>query len=830
MHGSATGYTAREIARAKKVHKTSVIRRAEKENWPYNKGRNRSKRYILTGLPSDVQTDLVRSMDKQSLSVAPSMIPQLAPEAALEAANRIMGVEEYSFSPSPRPSPAKGEGEYRGPESPSPRPSPVKGEGDCRRPDARGEGIDDVACHRGSGEDSFAGQILNFRFESSKPSWTDEAVGLSLDTVRDPRVMRICRILQEAQKVPIGVKKRDWIEQVAIKHDTTFQSVYTWIRKYDQRGLAGLRHTKSTKETPKAWSPEAVEWWTGLCLKKEHRRIDKNRLYAILREEAAKMGWQIGSYSSALWWFRKKASPQLLALQRGGLRALDNTLPPILRDYSDLAPFQILVGDQHRFDFWVVDDETGRVFRPEGYFWQDLRTRAFYGGAVDTKYDAYLIGLALRMGLKIFGPFDQIYTDWGMPERAKYIMGILKDIRALGMEIGRETDVPFSPSPRPSPARGEGDCCRPDARGEGEFEDDDSETINPSVLLPGTHRLAIVRNAKAKMMESTFGVFEDILTSVFRVPGHVKDLGGIKEENEVDQEEIERFARAGKLLTFWEFAETMYRAMDYYNKDRAHRGVLREWAWKPKPKSATPMDCLKACHLAGWKPVRVSDQAIDLIFLPRTERIVDRGRIIFCKEVYEHEALVDLPKSEKVEVRYDPLDPEWIAVFRGGEYLCLARQVEYSSMADQDLASRKIEEKARRRKGFLVEYHRLTSTVPDFLEYSRVPAIEKAAALITKDQRDKAREQALLVAPMSAEEIEANIAQMEAYEPKRIFTTARDRYSWLVEQEAAGVEPSGDDRAFMNEYWAGLDETTRAYWEVYFEEIGLKKQAIGERR
>jgi hypothetical protein len=100
------------------------------------------------------------------------------------------------------------------------------------------------------------------------------------------------------------------------------------------------------------------------------------------------------------------------------------------------------VGDQHRFDFWVVDDDTGEVFRPEGYFWQDLRTRIIYGAAVDCRYDAWLIGLALRVGIAIFGAFGSIYTDNGRPELSRYLAGILADMRALGLEWERTLDVP----------------------------------------------------------------------------------------------------------------------------------------------------------------------------------------------------------------------------------------------------------------------------------------------------------------------------------------------------------------------------------------------------
>ena len=33
-------------------------------------------------------------------------------------------------------------------------------------------------------------------------------------------------------------------------------------------------------------------------------------------------------------------------------------------------------------DDWVVDEDMGEVLRPEGYFWQDLRTRCLYGGVM----------------------------------------------------------------------------------------------------------------------------------------------------------------------------------------------------------------------------------------------------------------------------------------------------------------------------------------------------------------------------------------------------------------------------------------------------------------
>jgi len=270
-------FTRKEIAEALGVAKTTILRRAEKEAWPYDNGKNRQRRYKLERLPADVQKALAYKVD-----VPAHLLPALAPTAALVAARRMA------------------------PESP-----------------------------------------FNIGIASGVPAWTPD---ISKDTLQDPRVSRLVQMVQEAQAVPKGMGKREWVEAVSVKYDCGVRTVYRYLKRYQKKGLSGLVHTKATKDQPKAWTPEAVDYWVGLCLKKAHRKVSRDVLYEILVQEARKRGWKVGSYRSANWWYRKKVTPQLLALQRGGNRALDNKLPPVLRDYSDLKPFEILVGDQHRFD------------------------------------------------------------------------------------------------------------------------------------------------------------------------------------------------------------------------------------------------------------------------------------------------------------------------------------------------------------------------------------------------------------------------------------------------------------------------------------------------
>lgn len=632
--------------------------------------------------------------------------------------------------------------------------------------------------------------------------------GLFEDILLDSQIGWKVSILKDGENHPPGVPKTASRRAAALKAGIDYRTYLYWLNKYNKGGPQGLKHIKSNKGEPRTWDQEAIDFWIGLCLKKAHRKIDKASLYEILCVEAAKKGWRIGGYNSAMWWHRKLAIPQFKALQRGGARALDNLLPPVVRDYSDLAPFEILVGDQHRFDFWVMDEETGEVFRPEGYFWQDLRTRNFYGGAIAKKYDSQLMGLALRMGMKVFGPFGSIYTDHGKPEESRYIVSVLKEMRALGLSAAQTADI-FA-----------------------ELDGADVEELHCMVHLPGSHTRAIVRNAKAKMIEGSFSALESIMRNQLKVPGHVKDLHALQEEQEIDQKEIERLASAGKLHTFREHVLSVFKGMDLYNALKPHRGVLREWAWKPRPKTATPMDCLRQCYLEdGWRPVKISSELTDLIFLAKVTRIVDRGRITLNGMSYEAATesgareLAALTGS-RVNIRHShPLDIDRILVFReGGQFITECSLTQYSSMVNRKIASRLIEKKRALRRQFLDEYRALTSHIPDFIKYSTVPEAEKAAAVVTRKRRQQVLAEAERLRPKTIEELNAEIEQRERWveESRPIFATEIERYVWILGRQLEGKSVREDEFAFVAQLEAGMDKETFNYWTSYKAEIGLK--------
>jgi len=632
-------------------------------------------------------------------------------------------------------------------------------------------------------------------------------------SLTDGRVRRIAAMVSEAGRVPPGWTegRTRWIAHVAASHGVSRQTLYRNMKALETAGLDGLLHgnQRSRRRRP-AWSPEAVDYWKGLVLKREHRHMTLKALYGHLAAEAGVRRWRIGTYESALM-VRDEIPEALLVYRDGGSRALDNHLPPIRRDYADLDPFGIIVGDQHRFDFWVRDDDTDELFRPEGYLWQDLCTRSIYGLALGRRYDSIMAGHALWTGLKIYGRFGCVYTDNGKPETSKYMLDRRKGMGSMNLDH----------------ATSSGDLPLP--------EDWDPETGGILADLGAGQRLAIVRNAKAKMIEGTFGVLDEILRSVCRLPGSTKILGATKEVAEVDQEDIDRLAGAGLLPTFTEFSRGLIEACDHYNLDRHHRGLADQWRREAgrAPSPCTPRAYLLHRVARGWRPSYVSDRALDLVFLARASRTVQRGRVQLHTMFYEAAELADLACGTRVELRYDPLDRERpVIVLRGGKYLCDATPMGWGSMVDSGLTERKIEAKREMHRRFREAYRRFTAPVPDLRRYSEVPAnlpverIEAAAAAretLRGASEALEREQARLRTP---EELAAEVKALEAASgknggtPRKLpprpayFLTERDRFRWCFEYERAGGVLPGEDAEFMAEYQARMPEDWREYWDA----------------
>ena len=609
-------------------------------------------------------------------------------------------------------------------------------------------------------------------------------------TLDDDRVGVIVKMLTEGEKIPFEWDRteKEWRRYVAGKYGYSLSQYYRLRKRRDEGGFEGIVHGNKYKDSPKKWDEEAIKYWIGLVLKKEHRKMSMTVLYSALKAEAKKNRWKIGSYSSAAALVKKIPAP-LIAYRDKGIRGLDNALPPILRAYETLEPFEIIVGDQHRFDFWVRDDFTGAVFRPEGYLWQDLCTRTLYGIAVAKKYDAYLMGSALKTGLKIYGKFKCVYNDNGRPEHSKFFLERKKHLRKSNMDLITESiDIP------------------------------DEEGV--LVDLGAKQRFAIVRNAKAKMIESTFRFIEQMLINE-GVPGSVTTLGADKEQNDVTNKELEQLKKSGKLLTFSEFCLELIRVLDKYNAKKPHRGLIDQYyrETRTRQKDLSPHKYLAYRLSKGWKPEFMSDSDLDLIFKKREKRTIKNGRILLRHEYYESDALTGFENGTKVEIRYDYMLPSaGLNVFKDGQYICDAYPVQYSFMNNKEVTSDKIAEKRKIRRKFIDVYNDFTKPAEDLRKYSKagcedvfVPQIPADKPKVINPDEIEAEKKRIEEIVAKHEEQERNKELEEANARPDFFLSEFERYKWCHNLLIKGGVLSDEDKEFFEEYEEKMGDAVEVY-------------------
>jgi len=630
-----------------------------------------------------------------------------------------------------------------------------------------------------------------------------ESVGLEVLTKESlkNKVAKKVEAIQKALTCPPGMKKSVWIREVAEEFGISHKTLYRDLKIYREKGLCGLVKPRE-KKGPVVWDKEALDFMTGVYLKsvRECGQVSKRRAYQAVIAEAEKKEWRIGSESSAFFYLQR-LNPLLEKYARGGRRTLDNVFY-IMREYKDLAPFEVNVGDQHRFDFWVRDAETGNIFRPECYLWLDLRTRLIYGLSIARHYDRYLMGHAIRMGMMRWGMFQSCYTDNGKPEISEYVNTIINDITAWGSQVKDiaelyKTDEGYV------------------------IEGPDGEPIE-SVSSPQMwHRRARAYNAKAKPIERFFRSFEGILRDL-GTPGLVRGLKGVAEEKAFADKRLKHLIETNQLFTFEEFLINVFKAVGIYNQRRhaaLHRSPIEE-LWRAVKKE-------------GFVPRYLSEAEVDFVLLARTSRKVQRGRILLNHIWYQGEALSNnnleaglwhLPDKTEVEIRYDPFDwAKVIAVFPDGSIRRL-EPVPVSSMKDRQKTSELMAWKRQMMQAVTEHYRRLTRPVPGIIEYSKRTRQAKAAARQAKQISQIDFEQIKRDAERMVKESLEDKKVVPIVSKRRVFKDEWEYYRWCLDMELAGKRLTAKDRAFMAQYEAKMDEDERQYWNIHRRVYGQEKQ------
>jgi len=599
-------------------------------------------------------------------------------------------------------------------------------------------------------------------------------------------------VYQRVKARPETVHVTDWLERIARDYNISPATARRWAKEVEIYGAYNPKIRNSPG--PTNWDPEAISWVIGYYLKaqKEIGDCSKRAAYKALCARAELEGWQIGSEASCYRYL--KTHPLLEEYAKGGERALDN-LFYISRDLSTLKPFEIVVGDQHRFNFWTRDPD-GKLLRPECYVWLDMGTRLVYGLAFDRNYATRTVKLSLKSGVIRFGAFGCTYNDNGKPEISRAMNEIIGELQAWGMKNADLSEL------------------YRDETGGYVVEDENGNILGYTEDREEWYRsqrriLANVRNAKAKPIERFFRTLEQILVDK-GCPGLVRNIACSAAEDEEIRKRLKKQSR--DLLTTSEFADLVVSCIDEY-ESRRHETL-----------GISPRQRLMEWIEQGWKPIRLSEPDTDWIFMDRERRKIINGRISIGKRDYMGEELREVNgridesvgilhyEGRRVEVRHDPDNPEYAFALIDGTIRPLA-QVKAIEMLDADALSEQMKKKRGQISAVREAFQSLTRRIDSLtIKTSESHRIEEAK------ERQKPLEEApkKLLEEDVSRELEKRLSGRKVVQfEKKVFETAGERYKYCLTILAAGNRLREEDELFVKQFESTLTGTEAVYWQEY---------------
>lgn len=624
------------------------------------------------------------------------------------------------------------------------------------------------------------------------------------------------------------------------------------VQRYIDRMQSG-KFTDSAKKQGRyvyAWDDEALSFFTNFYLAalSEVGSCTVRNAYNCTKAEAERRGWNIGSEQSA-YVHARNISPAMKMLAKGGQRALDNMFY-ISRDLSKLQPFQLIVGDQHRFDFWCMSPDGKEYIRPECYLWLDMATRVVYGVSFDPHYNTRTVVRALRMGIERFGKFDSTYNDNGSSEKSDLADYIVENLQSYGVRFIDEADLYHAENNRYIVEDTEG-CIVDVVRTKADWEKQ--------------HRriFAKVKNAKTKPIERFFNTLEQVLRDLC-LPGYVKEVGMSAPEEEQATARLKWQRKNGYVLSYDEFIQKVLQAIDIYEK-RTHSTL-----------GCSPQERLNEYVRNGWQPTFIDRRDEAYLFMERTFATVKGDRVQLGKTEYigpdltqemvlENRGTLVAYNRQKVELRYDPenLDLGVFALEPGTNKVIPLRPVTKIDMLDQDAVAEQLAWKKRNMNAVVQAFNeatknknlRVLSDPAQFAEYRKAQSLAEQALQIEEPKKDPLTEEIQTVTesakdgewaelpkaakkrtsdfsyvPVALRRTEEELTDDEFINGlaarigsenvlrahgKKVFLTERERYQDILSATLNGERISREDVDFKFRYEAKMLPAEEQYWQTF---------------
>lgn len=334
--------------------------------------------------------------------------------------------------------------------------------------------------------------------------------------------------------------------------------------------------------------------------------LEYTKLWA--QEKRPELYGDIPSY----WAFRRKLANDVpegvKVLGREGHKAFnDRCAPYIRRFYEDIASNEWWIADNHTFDV-MVRDKDGKIHRPYLTAFLDARSGIFTGFYVTYNPGSQATLIALRRGIKDYGIPENIYVDNGREF-------LTFDIGGLGHRRKKPKD------------------------GEEAFEP-------PGVFkrLGINMTNAIVRNAKAKIIERRFRDVKDGLSRLF----NTYTGGNVTEK----PERLKYVLKKDQIYTDEEFEEYVEMVLKYYFNMEPYNGSVAADKGKKK------QDVFNE-HLHVQRKAPEKELYLMLLRSSRPQKVGRRGVHLDFNGAhidYWNDDFVLTMLGKKVYFRYDPDD------------------------------------------------------------------------------------------------------------------------------------------------------------------------------
>ena len=461
------------------------------------------------------------------------------------------------------------------------------------------------------------------------------------------------------------------------EHEFSIDTLYRRWKSIKQNDLDGLIDKRGKWKKGKSdIQPEAWDAFLYFYLQEAQHPMMKCYEYMklLLREDHPELVADIPSYTTFTRRVKSDIPEAVEVLGREGQKAFrDRCAPYIRRTYESMASNEWWVADNHTFDV-ITQGDNGQRHRLYLTAFFDARSGIFTGCYVTTAPSSQSTLIALRKGILKYGIPENIYVDNGREF-------LTFDIGGLGHRKKKPKD------------------------GQERFE---PPPVFKRLGIKMTN--AIVRNAKAKIIERRFRDVKDHLSRLF----DTYTGGNVLEK----PERLKGVLKNGEIPLDGTFTQAVEELLDWYFNQQPYGGEVA--ADRGKPRQQVYNENLYTKRVAG-----AEDLNLMLMRSARPQKVTRRGVHLDIAgqrlDYWNDDMLMNL-LGKQVYFRYDPDDLSEVRVYDLQDRYIMTVPVDNTAVLTYG-ASR---EDVKEAMGKVRRMERLTK---EALKVSAYPAFGKRTAL-----------------------------------------------------------------------------------------------------